>query len=264
MRYIAGNDSVDSAHGDNEFTPFKNIINEWYARDISKKIKSAYRTKALKGEFTGPFPPYGYKKDPNNSRKLILDEDVCDIVKRIFMLASSGVTPFQIASTLRKEEILKPRAKMMNDLGKYASPKFVKYPYDWSHTTIMSILKNQEYLGHIVCNRNTSKSFKNRKLIAVPEDEWIITKNTHKPIIDEDTFEKVQKLISVKKDSRKDLDPQIFIGLLRCDKCSMTIGYARRKDRKGKEHILVLHIVAMEKNIVLCIILLMKICIKSF
>ena len=84
IRYIAVNDNVDSAHGDNEFTPFKNIINEWYARDISKKIKSAYRTKALKGEFTGPFPPYGYKKDTNNSRKLILDEEVCDIVKRIF------------------------------------------------------------------------------------------------------------------------------------------------------------------------------------
>lgn len=173
IRFIAINDSVDSNKEANDFTPFKNIINEWYAKDISKKIKSAYRSKALKGEFTGPYAPYGYQKDPENKYHLITDLETSSVVKRIFDYALEGLTPFKIANILKKEGILKPRAKMMKDLGKYVSEKFVKYPYDWSQQTIFSILKNREYLGHIVCNKNTPKSFKDRSLIKVPKDEWI-------------------------------------------------------------------------------------------
>ena len=237
IRFIAINDNVDSNKESNDFTPFKNIINEWYAKDISKKIKSAYRSKALKGEFTGPYAPYGYKKDPENKYHLIKDLETVPIVKRIFEYALDGLTPFKIASLLKKEGILKPRAKMMKDLGKYVSEKFVKYPYDWSQQTIFSILKNREYLGHIVCNKNTPKSFKDRSLIKLPKDEWIEVKNKHEAIIDEKTFDAVQKIISVKKKKLKDEDaPQIFIGLLRCPDCGRTLSFKRTKDRKSYGH----------------------------
>ncbi len=234
IRFIAINDSVDSNKESNDFTPLKNIINEWYAKDISKKIKSAYRSKALKGEFTGPYAPYGYKKDPENKYHLIIDLETSPIIKRIFDYALDGLTPFKIASLFKKEGILKPRAKMMKDLGKYVSEKFVKYPYDWNQQTIFSILKNREYLGHIVCNKNTSKSFKDRSLIKLPKDEWIEVKNMHESIIDEKTFDEVQKIISVKKKKLKDADePQIFIGLLRCSDCGRTLSFKRTKDRKS-------------------------------
>jgi DNA invertase Pin-like site-specific DNA recombinase len=237
IRFIAINDQVDSNKESNDFTPFKNIINEWYAKDISKKIKSAYRTKALKGEFTGPYAPYGYQKDPNNKYKLIIDPEAAPIVKRIYEYALEGLTPFKITSILKKEGILKPRARMMKDLGKYVSDKFLKYPYEWSQQTIFSILKNREYLGHVVCNQNTSKSFKDRSLIKLPKDEWIEVKNKHEAIIDERTFDEVQKIISVKKKRPKDeVEPQIFIGLLRCPDCGRTLSFKRTKDRKSYGH----------------------------
>lgn len=126
---------------------------------------------------------------------------------------------------------------MMNDLGKYVSEKFVKYPYDWSHQTIFSILKNREYLGHIVCNKNTPISFKDRSLVKLPKDEWIEVKNKHEAIIDEKVFNEVQKIISVKKKKLKDEDePQIFIGLLRCSNCGRTLSFKRTKDRKSYGH----------------------------
>lgn len=170
VRFIAINDSVDSSKEHQEFTPFRNIMNEWYAKDISKKIKSAYHTKALEGKFTGPFAPYGYMKDPNNKHRLIVNPETGPIVKRIFELARQGLTTFKISMVLNKDKILKPRAQIIKDHGKYIIDKFVKNPYDWSGRTIYAILTNIEYLGHLVCNRNTSKSFKDRTLINVPKE----------------------------------------------------------------------------------------------
>src|SRR5690606_21680460 len=139
-----------------------------------------------------------------------------------------------IASILKKEGILKPRAKMMKDLGRYVSEKFVKHPYDWSHQTIHTMLKNREYLGHIICNKHTSKSFKDRSLIKLPKDEWIEVKDKHEAIIDEKTFDAVQRIVSVKKKNIKETDaPQIFIGLLRCPDCKRTLSFKRTKDRKS-------------------------------
>lgn len=148
VRYIAINDNVDSTKENNEFTPFKNIINEWYAKDISKKIKSAYKTKALKGEFTAPYAPYGYMKNPENKYQLIINEETAPIVKKLFNYAVQGLTPYQIAMQLKKDGHLKPRAKMVEDLGRYVSEKYLKYPYDWCPRTVLQILKNREYLVH--------------------------------------------------------------------------------------------------------------------
>lgn len=234
VRFIAINDNVDSHKESNDFTPFKNIINEWYAKDISKKIKSAYHTKALKGEFTAAFAPYGYQKDPNNKYPLIVDPETGSIVRRIFNYAHEGVTPFKISMILKKEGILKPRSKLMKDTGKYVSDHNIKYPYDWSNQTIFTILRNREYLGHIISNVHQSKSFKDRRLTKRPEEEWIEVKNTHEALIDEKTFNEVQKIISIRKRLIKSESvPQIFVGLLRCADCGKTLSFSKNKNRNG-------------------------------
>lgn len=147
VRFIVVNDSVDSSKEHQEFTPFRNIMNEWYAKDISEKIKSAYHTKVLEGEFTDLFTPYGYMKDPNNKHQLIVNPETGPVVKRIFELERSGLTIFKISMVLNKDKILKPRAQIIKDHEKYVMDKFVKYPYDWNSRSIHAILENMEYLG---------------------------------------------------------------------------------------------------------------------
>lgn len=163
---------------------------------------------------------------------MIIDEEVAPNVRKIYELAASGVTLFRISAYLKKQGIPKPRACMINKMGKYVSVKYLKYPHDWATETIRSIIINEEYLGHLVCNKNTSKSFKDRKLIAVPKDQWIITRNTHDPIIDQETFDKAQKMALMKRKSVKETGThQIFVGLLRCPTCGMTLGYNKRYER---------------------------------
>lgn len=227
VRYIAVNDGVDTAKGDNEFAPFRNIMNEWYARDISKKIKLAYKTKALKGEFTASYAPYGYKKDPNDKHRLIVDEETAPIVKRIFELAAQGLTIYRICTILKADKIMKPWARQMAT-GKYVTELYTKYPYDWAGQTIVQMLRNQEYLGHMVANKHTTKSFKSKKLVALPPEEWVVVKNTHEPIIDEETFAIAQKVVPIRRRISKLGTPQIFVGLLRCPDCGKTFSYAQK------------------------------------
>jgi len=234
VRFIAVNDSVDSSKEHQEFTPFRNIMNEWYAKDISKKIKSAYKTKALEGKFTGPFAPYGYMKDPSNKHQLIINPETGPVVRRIFELARSGLTTFKISMILKKDNILKPRAQIIKDHGKYVIDKFVKYPYDWSSRSVYAILTNIEYLGHLVCNRNTSKSFKDRTLINVPKENWIIIKNTHEALIDEETFDIVGPMVKTKRTKvKEETTYQMFVGLLRCPDCGKTLSFSRYNKRKS-------------------------------
>jgi len=234
VRFIAINDNVDSSKEHQDFTPFRNIMNEWYAKDISKKIKSAYHTKALEGKFTGPFAPYGYMKDPNNKHKLIVNPETGRVVKRIFDLARSGLTTFKISMIMNKDKILKPRAQIIKDHGKYVMDQFIKYPYDWSSRSVHAMLNNTEYLGHLVCNRKISKSFKDRTLTNVPKVDWIIVKNTHEALVDEETFDMVQSIISVKRTNVKETHTyQMFVGLLRCPHCGKTLSFSRYNNRKS-------------------------------
>lgn len=209
-------------------------MNEWYAKDISKKIKSAYKTKALEGKFTGAFAPYGYMKDPNNKHQLIINPETGPVIKKIFELAKSGLTTFKISMILKNDKILKPRAQIIKDHNRYITENFVKYPYDWSSRTIYAILTNIEYLGHLVSNRNRSKSFKDRTLTNVPKEEWIIVNNTHEALVDEETFTAIQPLIAVKRKVVKETkENQIFIGLLRCPKCEKTLSFSRTSTRNS-------------------------------
>lgn len=208
---------------------FVPIMTHSYARDISRNVRSAYRTKALNGEFTGPHAPYGYRKNPDNKHQLIIDENTAGIVRRIFQMAAEGLSPYKIASQLSREKILTPRAYTASQCGKYKDCFHPKYPTDWNNNTIATILKNREYLGHLVCNRNTTKSFKNRKIVQLPEAEWIEVQNTHEPIVEQYTFDLAQKVVRVKKRENTAGHNNIFAGLLKCSDCGCALGYVKPK-----------------------------------
>lgn len=166
VRFIAVGDDVDTIRGLPELTPFKNIMNEWYARDVSKKVRSAYRAKAKAGEFTGAYAPYGYMKDPEYKHYLIPNGETAPTVRRIFRMIADNYSAFQVCSALKKDKILKPRAQIMHDTGKYYRSQWEAHPYDWSPTTVYGLISNQVYLGHMIGNKNSTVSYKSRRLIA--------------------------------------------------------------------------------------------------
>lgn len=182
IRFIAVNDQVDTIHQENDLMPFRNIMNEWYARDISKKIRSAYRTKAINGEFTGPSAPYGYTKDPNNKNHLVIEPKQADVIRSIFEMYINGLTIFKIIKRLKIKRILTPRASINEMTGKYVLPLTKKYPYEWSYKSIQAILSNEEYIGNLVCNKHSTISYKDKNLKLNPREELIITKSTHEAI----------------------------------------------------------------------------------
>lgn len=192
--FIALNDDVDTRYEDNEMMPFKSIMNEYYARDTSKKIRSVKKTTALSGGFCGSFAPYGYRVDPNNKRKLLIDPETAPIVKRIFEMSKQGNSVHQIARTLCEEKILIPRAYRAMKNGTLETSTGFRFPTDWVGKNVKMILENQVYLGHMVSHKTQTKSFKNRKLVAVPKEDWIVVKNTHEAIIDEELEERRKAL----------------------------------------------------------------------
>ena len=232
VRFIAINDSVDTDKGDNEFAPFKNIINEWYAKDCSRKVRSAFRVKALKGEYTGPFPAYGYTRDPQDRHHLIPDEHA-PIVKRMFEMSLQGVCCNRIAKTLEDEEIPTPRAFLMDKYGKYVANERVKHPCAWAKVTVANILKNPVYLGHTVAQRYTTRSFKDKRIMEKPEEQWIIVENTHEAIIDQATFETVQQRVTVKQPCTWENNNNIFRGLVYCGECGGRMVFSAREGRKS-------------------------------
>lgn len=234
IRFIAINDMVDTGQEDNEIMPFKSVLNEYYARDTSKKIRSSKRTTALNGGFTGSFAPYGYLLDPEDKQKLIIDPETAPIVKRIFELSKEGNSTHQIARILCKDGVLIPRAYRAKKKGTLEKSKGFKFPTDWVGKNVKMILGNQVYLGHMVSHKTQTKSFKNKKLVKVPKEDWIIVENTHEAIIDEETFEIVQKFIIVKKQPTKTGKPNLFVGLVKCPDCGRNLAYSNPKGKNAR------------------------------
>ncbi len=221
VRFIAVNDGIDSDEGENEIAPFKNILNEMYARDISKKIRSSHRLRGNSGEPLSQ-PPYGYMKSPENKKKWIIDPEASVIVKRIFRMCMDGKGNETIAHILQNEKILNPMAywqsKGLGRGGKKTQPN----PYMWCKTTVQKILSQQEYCGDVINFKTYSKSFKQKQRLDNPEENWVIFRDVHEPIIDRVTFEKVQVLTA--KTKRRAPKPQnseksIFCDLLYCGDC---------------------------------------------
>ncbi|MCL2357522.1 MAG: recombinase family protein [Defluviitaleaceae bacterium] len=203
VRFVCVNDGIDSTKGDNEIMGFRSAINEFYTRDISKKTRSTFQTLALKGKFIGAHAPYGYSVDPNDKHHLVPDDDTAPIVQEMFAMAADGVKPNIITRYLSEWKIVTPRVHIAQKTGKYMNAINKEFPAEWNLTTVISILKNREYCGHIISQKETTQSFKSSKVIHRPPEEWVIARDMHTALVDEKTFDKVQSLIKTKKRENK-------------------------------------------------------------
>ena len=234
IRFIAVNDNVDSENqADNDFTPFRNIINEWYAKDTSKKIRSVLKAKGNSGKHLSVIPPFGYKKDPNDKEKWIIDEDAAQIVKKIFRMYLDGNTMGGIARKLTEEGIETPKLYAENRGIKHY--KAATYPEIWSRISVEYILSNYEYTGSTVNFKTKRKSFKNKKQWIQSKEDWAIFEGTQEAIIDKETFETVQKMRGTKRAYTKFNEVNIFSGLLYCADCGGKMTIRRRKEDRRKD-----------------------------
>ena len=218
VRLIAINDGVDSLKGDDDFTPFRNIMNEFYARDTSRKIRSVFKSKGMSGKHLTGTVIYGYLWDEKREHWLV-DEEAAEVVRRIFSLTLEGYGPYQIACKLSANRIEIPVVHLARFNEGVNRSKPVKDPYGWGSSTIVNILKKREYLGHTI-NFKTRKHFKDKKSHYVSEDEWTIFENTHEAIIDQQTFDLVQKIRSnVRRYPNGWGEAAPLTGLLYCADC---------------------------------------------
>ena len=226
VRLVAVSDGVDSDEGDNEFTPFRNIMNEWYAKDISKKRKIVNK---MKGNAGIPLsqPPYGYIKNPDDPRFWVIDPEAADVVRRIYDMTLEGYGLAEIANALGKSRIVNPtyywRSKGINRSGS----KSTLEPTKWGHTTVKKILTLQEYCGDVINFKSYSKSYKMKRRIENPAENRAIFLNVHEPIIDRATWEKVQTLQKGTRRKKPTVtqEPSVFFGRLKCPECGGNLNF---------------------------------------
>ena len=227
VRFIAINDGVDSELGDNEFTPFRNIINEWYAKDTSKKIRAVKKAQMERGERTNDAAPYGYTVE---EKKLVVDEETAPVVRKIFKWCIEGYGPSQIARMLTEEKILTPSAYRFTKRGNYGTRSYAsEAPYSWNEQTVIKILEYREYTGCTVLGKSIRKSFKDKRKRDVPEEQRKVFMGTHEPIISETDYELVQKIRQGKRKNCKNGEKDKFAGLLVCADCGKTMYNHRAK-----------------------------------
>lgn len=227
IRYVAINDGIDTFSNTscNDITPFKSILNDMYAKDISKKVRSVIKEKQIKGEYMCTVAPYGYKKDKIQKNHLVIDENTSYIVKDIFNMYLNGNSVYSIRDSLNKRKIQSPSgyAKKQVEIKK------------WNSVTILNILSNKAYIGTTVANKRTNLSYKSKKRINVPTEEYIITENTHEPIIEKEDFEKVQFLLAKKSINKKNKHEYIFRGLIKCKTCHSNLEVGAKLTSNGKQ-----------------------------
>ncbi len=222
IRYISILDNIDTLIDglDNDIIPFKALLNDMYAKDISKKVKISLKTKKEQGLFLGWKACYGYRKDPNNKHKLIIDEAAAVVVKKIFLLALKQNTPTLIANILLKEKIKTPRAYYMNYDG-----------FQWCARTIIDILTNPTYIGHLSQGKRKKLNYKSKKEIRIDKTEWITTYSTHEPIIEEKVFKTANNILEIGK-RKYSKENYLLNGLLFCEECGHTINIIKSNDKK--------------------------------
>lgn len=236
VRFIAINDQVDSESSvDNDFTPFRNIINEWYAKDTSKKIRAVFKAKGNSGKHLCTLPPYGYKKDESNKDLWIVDEEAAEVVKEIFALCVKGYGPTQIARILTKRGVDTPTVHNRK-LGLPATSLKMDFPNIWNTDTVIHILENMNYCGHTVNFTTKKKSFKCKKKIRLPREDWLIFKDTHEAIIDEDTYETVQRIRQSRRRPTEMGEMSVFSGLVFCADCGKKMYLCRHAKATQKDY----------------------------
>ena len=236
VRFIAVNNGVDSANpADNDFTPFLNIMNEWYAKDTSKKIKAVFKAKMRDGKRVSGAVPYGYYRKPEDKQTLYVDEASASIVRRIFQLACDGMGATAIADTLSEDKILIPSAYARQNHPEDCQCTNYHDPYTWNATTVGYILNRHEYLGHTVLGKTTRDNFKTKRKRIANEDELLVFYNTHEAIIDQETYDKAQRMrkrVSPRRNSEK--PAHRLSGLLYCADCGSRLAYINSKPKDGK------------------------------
>ena len=218
VRYIAINDGYDSDSPYTDIAPFKNVINEMYARDTSKKIRSAFTTKMRDGAYIAAFAPYGYQKDPADKNHLVVDTQSGEIVKQIFRLAANGALPIEIARTLNAQGTPSPAVyRCMTheelDVNQYSQRQ------EWTSATITKMLRNVVYLGHTAQGKTTRVSFKSHLTVSNPRDEWIVVENTHEALVDAETFDLVRRRSALRTCEKKGAFYNLFSGIAKCADC---------------------------------------------
>ena len=234
IRFIAINNNVDSANQqDSDFTPFLNIINEWYAKDTSKKIRAVFKSKGQSGKPLCTNPPYGYIKDPEDKTRWIVDEEAAKVVREAFHLCMQGYGPSQIAKEFTNRRIMNPTAHARKNGINIPDNRGHDDDYVWRGSTIVHMLSRQEYLGHTVNFKTYRKSYKQKKQMKNDPSEWMIFKNTHEAIIEESVFEVVQRI----RDGRRRLTPMgempLLSGMMFCADCGNKLYQVRGR---GWEH----------------------------
>lgn len=232
IRFIAADDNYDSlVNSDDLLFPIKNVVNEMYARDVSKKTKAAKKAKARDGQFIGSKAPFGYKIDPNDRHHLIVDEPAAQVVKRIFRLASEGVGYNKMAKIFREEKVLTPIAYFNLN-----NPDYWRKEFDWHVTSIRAILNNEVYLGKLVYGKQRNKSMKSKQKVRNPKEDWIVVENCHEPIITQELWDTVHKILNAKHRPAKAGEVQMFAGLLYCSDCGHCLTYSQKQRKDGSYH----------------------------
>lgn len=234
VRYISLLDGIDTGVEStaNDITPFRAIMNDMYAKDISKKIKSVKRDKQRKGQFIGGKPMYGYKMHPTEKNKIVIDEEVAPVVRRIFAMALSGMSCRKIAQTLNEEGVMTPATYCGWNVGR-------KGPYTglWSSERISEMLQNETYLGNMVQGRTVKISYKSKKCIKQDRENWVVVENTHDPLIDKESFQKVQMLLNSRRNTRSRTYDFLLKGMIFCHECGYPMAVINRKNAAGEDRL---------------------------
>ena len=225
IRLVAVSDNIDTAEGENELAPIRNLFNEWYARDISKKRRISNKIKGNAGEPMGQ-PPYGYIKDPDNPKRWIVDDEAAQVVRRIYSMTLEGYGTEQIATQLERDEILTPRAYWLKKGIKRPGKGKQQPATKWNSSTVTKILSLQEYCGDILNFKTYSKSYKNKKRLENDRENWVVFKDVHEPIIERSVFEQVQqKRGKIRKRRTNEGEHNMFSGLLVCADCGCNLHF---------------------------------------
>ena len=228
IRYIAIMDNIDTVKGISDIVPMQDLFNEWHAKNTSQKVRNVFKNKGMSGEHLTTMPPYGYMKNPYNPKEWIIDKPAAEIVKRIFNMCISGNGPSKIARTLTEEKIPTP-SEYWKNCGRNVNA-LTEQPNKWNSTTVVTILERREYIGDTVNFRTTTKSFKNKKKIDKPKEEWKVFENTHPAIISKETFDIVQELRKNKRRPSREGKTSMFSGLMYCHDCGSKMYFCTAKD----------------------------------
>lgn len=219
VRFIALNDGIDTLYSNNDIAPFKNILNDMYAKDISVKVRSSLHAKARKGEFLAPYAPYGFLKSQEDKHILIINEEVAPNIRRMFELSVSGVSTKKIAKILEKDGVLTPLDYRNFRSHNTKEGKFQK-EYSWAGTVVRQILRNPVYAGHNVQCKKRVQSYRNKKIVPNNREDWVVVENTHQAIVSQELFDEVQKALDGRlRFVKRTGEPQIFSKLFYCAEC---------------------------------------------